>query len=258
MAENTSVQTDSDDLPDLHKKSFLGHLEDLRSTILWSLLFLLVGIVIAIPLAPFLVEILSYPIETADLHEKISLKVIHVGGPVLIAMKLILWTGILLSIPFIVLTVARFVFPGLTKKEKTVAIRGATLAVLLFISGVIMGYVWTLPVALKVTISIGEWLKSPAEFWETSNYVSFVLRLLIAFGLAFQLPVVVLALGKLGIIDSSQLRSKRRHVIVGLMIMAMFLTPSDPFTMVLMATPLIALYEGCIWIIWAGERGEKS
>ena len=61
MAENTSAQTNSDALPDLHKKSFLGHLEDLRSTILWSILFLLMGIVIAIPLAPFLVEILSHP-----------------------------------------------------------------------------------------------------------------------------------------------------------------------------------------------------
>jgi len=247
------------DLPDSDstgsdRKSFLGHLDDLRSAILWSAVFLLAGIVIAIPLAPCIVDILRNPIATAGLQDVVSLRVIHVAGPVAIAMRVVLWTGVLLSLPFVVFVIARFIFPGLTKREKSATLRAAALALVLFVAGVLMGYIWTLPVALRVMIQIGVWLNTPAEFWETADYVSFVLRLLIAFGLAFQLPVVVLALGKLGLISSDQLRSKRRHVIVGLMIMAMFLTPSDPFTMLLMAAPLIALYEGCIWMIRAGER----
>jgi len=85
-----------------------------------------------------------------------------------------------------------------------------------------------------------------------------VLKLLIAFGLAFQLPVVLLVLGNMGLVNSVQLRDKRRHVVVGLMILAMLLTPSDPFTMLLMALPLIVLYEICIWMIWAKERKAKQ
>jgi len=101
---------------------------------------------------------------------------------------------------------------------------------------------------------IGEWLGKSAPFFELSNYVSFCLRLLVAFGFAFELPVVLLALGRLGIVSSSQLREKRRHAIVALMVLSMLLTPSDPYTMILMAVPLVILYELCIWIIWGWER----
>lgn len=80
------------------------------------------------------------------------------------------------------------------------------------------------------------------------------LQLLIAFGLAFELPVVVLVLGKLCIVRSAQLRDKRRHVIVLMLVIAMILTPPDVFTQLIMALPLILLYELCIWIVWASER----
>jgi sec-independent protein translocase protein TatC len=89
---------------------------------------------------------------------------------------------------------------------------------------------------------------------ELSNYVAFVLKLLISFGLAFQLPVILVALGSAGIVSATQLREKRRHVIVGLMVAAMLLTPPDPLTLLLMAIPLILLYEICIWIVLVKER----
>ena len=87
------------------------------------------------------------------------------------------------------------------------------------------------------------------------DYISFALKLLLAFGLAFQFPVVVVALGSLGIITPEQLRDKRRHVIVGLLVLSMFLTPQDPITMILMAGPLIVLYEVCILYLALKARG---
>jgi sec-independent protein translocase protein TatC len=121
-----------------------------------------------------------------------------------------------------------------------------------------MGYVITLQVAIRVMLRINRWLGTTCEFVELSDYVSFILRLLIAFGLAFELPVIILALGHAGVIRSAQLRNKRRHVIVGLMIVSMLLTPPDPLTLVLMAVPMALLYEACIWLIWCRERRAKA
>ena len=117
-----------------------------------------------------------------------------------------------------------------------------------------MGYFLTLPLALRVMFRINNWLGASCEFVELSDYVGFVMKLLIAFGLAFELPVIIIVLGSLGIISSDQLRSKRRYVIVLLMVAAMLLTPPDPLTMLMMAAPLALLYELCIWVIRLKER----
>lgn len=243
-----------DEQTDLSFKPFVEHLDDLRKTVLWMAAFVFIGIAVAIPLAPTVLEWLKVPYYRAGLDDVVALRVIHVGGGLAIAMRVIIWSGLLVSLPFVVLSIGRFVFPGLKLSEKRSIMRGAGFSVGLFIAGVGMGYHWTLPIALQVMCNIERWMGTPAEFWETPGYVGFVLKLLIAFGLAFQLPVVLLVLGNLGVVSSRQLREKRRHVAVGLCVLAMFLTPSDPFTIILMAAPLIALYEACVWLIWARER----
>ena len=84
------------------------------------------------------------------------------------------------------------------------------------------------------------------------------MHLLIGFGLAFQMPVIILALGKMGVISSAQLREKRRHVAVALLAVAMLLTPPDVVTQLIMAGPLLLLYEACIWILWSAERRDAG
>jgi sec-independent protein translocase protein TatC len=123
-----------------------------------------------------------------------------------------------------------------------------------------MGYFVTLPVALELMLRINRWLGVRCEFVELGDYVSFVLKLLICFGLAFELPVIVLALGTVGVVNSGQLRRYRRHVIVGLLVAAMLLTPPDPVTQLLMAAPMALLYEACIWLVRLIERrrGEQE
>jgi sec-independent protein translocase protein TatC len=115
-------------------------------------------------------------------------------------------------------------------------------------------YFITLKVALQMMFRINAWMGLSTEFVELGNYVAFVLKLLIAFGLAFEMPVVLLALGGAGLVTSKQLREKRRHVIVGLLVLAMILTPPDPVTQMMMAVPLVCLYELCIWLIFAKEK----
>jgi sec-independent protein translocase protein TatC len=131
------------------------------------------------------------------------------------------------------------------------------LAVLLFLTGVALGFS-IIPTALKAMFRVSEWMNAAPDFVRLPDYVSFVLKLLIAFGLMFELPIVVLALGAMGLVSSPQLREYRRYVIVGLFISAMLLTPPDPFTQVLMAAPMTLLYEACIWILWLHEKRSSA
>jgi len=238
-----------DGAPDRDTKPFLAHLEDLRRTILWCVGALAGGMVVAAPLAPWILRALTRPLRAAGLEPSERLSVLSVAGGFAIATRIIFWAGLLLGLPVIVCAVARFVFPGLTTRERRAVVRASGLAGALFGVGVAMCYFWTLPVALNMMLRINDWLGTPSRFWQTSDYVGFALKLLIAFGLAFELPVIVVALGAMGFVTSDQLRSKRRHVIVGLLAAAMLLTPPDPYTMILMAVPLVALYELCIWLI---------
>jgi sec-independent protein translocase protein TatC len=122
-----------------------------------------------------------------------------------------------------------------------------------------MAHQWTLPVAFQMMRQIEVWMGTPAEFWETGNYVSFAIKLLLAFGVAFQFPMLVFMLGALGFVSSTQLRDKRRHVIVGLLVVAMLMTPGpDPFSQVLMAAPLIVFYETAIGLVWLRERQRRA
>jgi len=242
-----------DDYDPTATKSFLEHLQDLRKTIVWCAVSLGIGIFVAIPLAPYILELLSSPLAKAGKDPGTFLKVFQVAGGLAITLKVVFWAGLLIATPGIVIAIADFVFPGLTAKEKRIVRTSGFFAGILFAAGVAMGYFATLPVALGVMLKINKWIGVESEFVELVDYVGFVLKLLIAFGLAFELPVVVLALGYMGIISSRQLRDKRPVVIVALLVLAMLLTPPDPMTQLLMAGPMAILYELCIWLIRAKE-----
>lgn len=232
-------------------KPFIEHLEDLRRALMWAGLFLAVAMLVAIPLAPYTVALLKIPYARAGLET--PLQISQVGGGISIMMSTVLWTGLLMSFPFIIGAAGSFVFPGLSGMEKRVIIRGGCASLGLFALGVWMAWQWTVPVALQLMAQIEAWMGTPAAFWDTAGYVAFVLKLLLAFGAAFQLPLLVYILGILGIINSRQMRDKRRHVTVGMLVIGMIMTPPDPFTMILMAVPLIILYEICIWLVRAWE-----
>lgn len=237
---------------DVSAKPFIEHLDDLRKALIWASASLLVGLLVAIPLAPYILYFLIIPFERAELT--VPLQVNAVGSGLSIAMRVIWWSGLILSLPFTLAAVGGFVLPGLTRREKTAIYGGGAASLGLFALGVWMAYRWTVPVALQMMAATERWMGTPAAFWETAGYVSFALKLLLAFGATFQLPLLVYILGMLGIITSRQMRDKRRHVTVAMLVVGMIMTPPDPFSQILMATPLIALYEICIWLVYARER----
>ncbi|MFO7871027.1 MAG: twin-arginine translocase subunit TatC [Kiritimatiellia bacterium] len=249
--------TSQDELDPRGNKSFLEHLQDLRATLLWSLALLAAGIAVGIPLAPSVFQLLKAPVDRAGLRSAEFLKVIKVTGGFTAAMRIAFWSGVIISAPFIVLTACRFIFPGLKRGEKAAAKTALFSAVVLFFAGVLVGYSLTLPVALRVMLNINRWMGTSWEWVELSDYVTFVLRLLLVFGLAFELPVVLITLGHLGIVTPEVLSRKRPYVIVGLMILAMLLTPPDPLTLLMMAVPMTALYELCILALRFKSRNTR-
>ncbi len=238
-------------------KPFLEHLEDLRGTIIRCAAALLAGILAAVPLAPYLLAVLKRPLRIITDNPDTFLRSLEVGGAFSVSMKLAFWVGLLFSSPFLVLFIARFVFPGLTQGEKEAVSRASGLAVALFAAGVFLGYRFTLPATLRMMFQVHTWMGIRPE-WTVTSYVSFAAQLLIGFGLVFELPVILLILGRIGLVNSVQLRTYRRHWIIAALVIGMVLTPPDVFSQLLMAVPLIVLYEICVWLVWAGERRRRA
>lgn len=246
--------TSQDDIENKSSKPFLEHLEDLRRTILWSVLSLAIGVGVAFPLVPAVLNLLKQPLRAAGEDPEKFLSVTTVGGGFFIMMDTALWTGILFSLPFIIAFIMHFVFPGLHRREQKGVINGLVAGVLLFIGGVVMCYFLILPATLKIMFGLNKWVEVNCPWVMIGDYAGFVLKMLIAFGLSFQLPVILVTLGALGLVTSRGLAKYRRHAAVVILIFAAFLTPPDVFSQVLMAGPMYLLYEICIWIVRARER----
>jgi len=248
---------DDDDLDPGFNKPFVEHLDDLRKMLFHSVSYFIVGLIVAVPFAPYVLALAKDPVTRSGRNADEFLRIIEIAGGFVLAMKIIFWTGVLFSAPFVLICIARFVFPGLKSRERRGVRIGLWSTVLLFAAGVLVCYYVTLPVAINMMFSINEWLGVQAPWVEIGDYISFVLKLLIAFGAAFEVPVVLMTLGSMGIVSSQLLRQYRRHSMVVILITAMILTPPDVFTQLLMAMPMVLLYEFCVWAIYFKERKKR-
>jgi sec-independent protein translocase protein TatC len=117
-----------------------------------------------------------------------------------------------------------------------------------------MAYAATLKVAFRVFQQVNAWMHIPVSILTLNEYAGIVMKTIIAFGLAFQLPLLLLALGWIGVISSKSLVAKRRLAIVIIFVISMVLTPPDPVSQIVMAIPMCLLYEVCIWLIRLREK----
>ena len=165
------------------------------------------------------------------------------------------WGGTALAFPFILYAILRFIFPALTNREKFVLMSILLVGSTFFIGGAVMAYSKTLPMVVKVFQQINRWVGFEMEILRIENYIAIVLKTIIAFGLVFQVPLILFVLGWFGVLTSKILREHRRVAIVLAFFLSMFLTPPDPMSQIFMAVPLCLLYEVSIWAIWLKEKG---
>lgn len=226
---------------------FLDHLEELRWRILWSLLAVIAGSVVGYILVErmhamqLLIEPINPFLDGGKLHY------LSPTDPFFVTIKLTILTGFILASPVVIYQIWAFLAPALLPSERRVIIPALYMGVVLFIIGVVMAYKLVLPMTLKFTMSF------QTEFLEQSivigPYMAMVTRLLLGFGIVFELPVVILILSALGLVTPEFLASKRRHAIAGITVLAAVLTPGDVITVtVMMMLPLVLLYELSIFL----------
>lgn len=246
-------------LPDDREQPFLEHLEEFRRVLIRCLLTLAVTTAVCIPLAKPLLHWMQAPLFLAAAQQNYEFELITTS-PVegfLQMVKVVFAAGVLLGLPFIIYFIARFILPGLKPSEQNMLLYGGLAGAVLFVIGVALCYFISLPVAIGIMFYFNECLGT-AAYWKIDTYLGFVMHLLIGFGLAFELPLILLMLGRMGIVTVAQLCKYRRHVIIGILTVAMVLTPPDVITQLQMAIPLYLLYELCILILRLCERGRRK
>ena len=160
--------------------------------------------------------------------------------------------GLALALPVVFYQFWRFVAPGLLSRERRLVLPIVGLSVLCFGLGAAIAYAIVLPLGLRFFLGL-----EPADMtsqWAVDEYISFVLRLLLGFGIVFEMPVVTLFLSHLGLLTPAYMRRVRRYAIVAIFILAAIFTPPDPISQLLMALPLLALYEVSIWVYRFSHR----
>jgi len=236
---------------------FLDHLEELRWRVLWSLLAVVVCSVAGLLVVQYL-GVLS--LLTDPLHEVLgqdhTLIYLSPTDPFFIFLKVSLTIGIVLASPIVVYQVWAFLSPALEKHEKRAVVPALYLGLVLFAAGVAMAYFIALPVTLRFLSNFLAEFMEPS--YTASHYIGFVVKLLLAFGIVFELPVVVMILSALGLVTPAFLRAKRRWAIVVITVLAAALSPGDVVAItVLMMVPLFFLYEFSILLselMWRKRR----
>lgn len=174
------------------------------------------------------------------------------------AMHIAFFGGLFLASPFVLYFVAQFVLPALRKVEKKYFLPAFWIGLGLFLTGASFAYFVIMPPALKFAEMFAGFMGVSSQVWNADEYFSFVVKFMLGMGLGFELPVVLLALVKIGLLNYTKLKAMRRYMIVGNLILGALLTTPEVFTQVFMAIALQILFEAAVWVAWYWERQEKK
>lgn len=230
--------------------SFLDHLEELRIRLVRIVIILAVSTVLCLIFSKYLLGLIT---ATFPPDETSHLALLQPTEGFVVRLKVAFVAGLFLSSPLWFAQLWGFISPGLYKNEKKVVYPAIALSALAFIIGAVFGY-WILPHAAAYFRSFA--LAGMTINWSLGKYLDFALRILLAFGLVFELPLIVYLLARLGVVTTAQLRKYRRQVAIGVLIAASVITPPDVFTMIVLTIPLIILYE--IGILLASIAGKQK
>jgi len=235
---------------------FLDHLEELRRRIIWALVALAICAVLGFFIVTELdvIGLLERPFQKVMPGQ--NLLFTSPTTPVVVTFKLAFVVGFIMALPVIAFQTWSFFSPALYEHEKRLVIPAIAVGFLLFLAGIAMAYFFVLPLGLKFLL--GFQAESLEPIITIDEYLKFATRLIIAFGVIFEMPVVLVLLGLLGIVTPDGLRKYRRHAVVILAISAALLTPADVGTMFMLFTPMILLYELSIWLVRLVVKRDES
>jgi sec-independent protein translocase protein TatC len=236
-----------DEVPYDVEMSLFDHLEELRTRIFYALIAVGLGIVLCFWQVNRIVSLLEVPAQGAKFLQ------LSPGEYFFVSLKVAGYSGLLVASPFILYQVVMFVLPGLTRRERRLVGPIVLGSSVLFFAGLFFAYIALIPAALNFFISYGADVVE--QLWSIDRYFEFVLLLLFSTGLAFQIPVVQLLLGLLGLVNSRQMLSGWRYVLLGAAVLGAVLTPStDPVTQSLLGGAVLFLYFGGIFLVKAIGR----
>ena len=269
---------------------FLDHLEELRWRILKALAAIAVGAIICFALSDPIVKILTRPYEEAvlslennrssdavramemlvrkwfdlpsaeadlaaeqtELPPARRLQALKPMTYFFISLQIAFIGGLILALPAVFYQGWRFIAPGLLPREKRLMVPIISLSVFCFSVGALIAYWIVLPLGLRFFLAL-----EPPDMtsqWAVDEYIGFVLRLIMGFGIVFEMPVLALFLAKAGVLTAARMRHIRRYAIVAIFILGAIFTPPDPVSQMLMALPLLLLYEISIWVCKVAQR----
>jgi sec-independent protein translocase protein TatC len=229
--------------------NFFDHLGELRKRLLWAVLGIIVGCIIAGIFTDKLLTILLQPAVDANLE----LQNLAPMGQIFLLFKVILIAGIIISSPFVLYQLWRFIAPGLYAHERSWAQRITFFTSVCFLAGVAFSYFVMIPSSMKFASETG--FKNIKNSFDINLYFGFVTTFILAMGLVFELPMIAYVLAKMGVLTSEFMRKYRRHSLVVILIVAAIATPTpDPVNQMIFAVPLWILYEISVWIVKFAQK----
>lgn len=245
------IETDKSE----REQTFLDHLEELRAVLLKCIIAVVFTSLLSFTFAGQISRVLQIPLRQA--LTGITLRALQPTEAFLASMKIAFVTGIIVALPVIVYQFWAFIAPGLNPKERRYVKIGSAFSFFQFFLGLFFCYYAILPLAVsffyRYTLRLGVEVT-----WSISSYISFTLLLLFGFGVVFELPIVVVILGKLGLVTPQMLSKRRRHAVIIIFVAAAMLTPPDVISQLMMALPMILLYELSILLVKKICRSEYS
>ena len=243
---------------------FISHLAELRKRLINSFIFLIIFFVgcyfFAENLYGFLVEPFAQAVKDDGSDRRLIFTALQ--ETFLTYLKVSFFTAFFVTCPFILMQIWKFIAPGLYKHEKSAILPYLIITPILFFLGGILVYYLIMPLAIKFFLSFestGLNTNLPIQLEAKVNeYLSLIMKLIFAFGLSFQLPVVLSLLARIGMIDSQFLKERRKYVVVIIFAAAAILTPPDPVTQIGLAIPLLILYELSIFSVNIIEKKAKD
>jgi sec-independent protein translocase protein TatC len=266
--------------------SFLDHLEELRRRIIISLIAIVICLFISLWFRDQAVEIIRRPADIplnaqlanwidrsvgsdgsfmaflsialrAKAASTVQLNKIGPGEAIMAFLKITVTFGVLLASPVVLYQVWAFVFPALTQQERKFALPLFLTIVSFFLVGAVFAYFIVLPVVVQFAADLFS-SSGVGNLWSIDRYVSFAAGVILAFGVAFELPIVMAFLSRIGVINAQGFRERQRYAVMFIFVAAALLTPADVLSMLLMAIPLILLYQLGIFLAFLAEQEPES